>query len=119
MMEAIAHEQAKDLFGPMAEGELSSVEAKSLTAHLSGCAECRVDFQQYERAVVLVREVGRERAPEGFATSVMKRIRRRRRMDRFQGGRILAEISTIPGAEVLVPVLIAACVAALLFLLAP
>lgn len=118
MMETVAHERAQELFGPFIDGEIAPGEAADLRAHLTGCVECRSGFDEYEKAVTLLRDVGRERVPEGFATSVLRRVRRRRRQSRFAGGRLI-ELNTIPAAEVLVPILIAAAVAAVIIVAAP
>ena len=118
MMETVAHERAQELFGPFIDGEIAPAEAADLRQHLSGCVECRSGFDQYEKAVTLLRDTGREHAPEGFATTVLRRVRRRRRQSRFAGGRLI-ELNPIPAAEVIVPILIAAAVALLIVVAAP
>jgi anti-sigma factor RsiW len=118
MIEPVAHETAPELFGALLDGEISTSQEEGLRAHLSGCVECRTGFDRYERAISLVREVGREHAPEGFATTILRRVRRRRRLSHFNGARLL-EVTSTPAAEVMIPVLIAAAVAALIIFAAP
>ena len=117
-MELVVHQRAQELFGPMLEGDIAATQAASLQAHLTDCVECRTGFEQYERAISLVREVGREPAPQGFAARVLRRTRRRRRWSHLQGGRFL-ELTWFPAAEVMIPVLIAATVALLIIVMAP
>jgi anti-sigma factor RsiW len=118
-METLAHERAQELFGALLDGEIHATEEAGLRAHLTDCVECRTGFDQFEKAISLIRDVGRERAPEGFATRVLRRVRRRRRHTRLQGGRLLFEHGAFPAAEVIVPILIAAAVAALIIFAAP
>jgi anti-sigma factor RsiW len=116
-MQLVGHEQAQELFGPMLDGDIAATQAAGLRAHLSDCVECRTGFDQYEKAISLVRGIGREQAPEGFATRVLRRVRRRRRRN-LEGGRFV-EFTSMPAAEVMVPLLIAAVVAVTIVLLAP
>jgi anti-sigma factor RsiW len=117
-MELAAHERAQELFGPMLDGDIAATQAASLRAHLTDCAECRTGFDQYEKAISLVKDVGRERAPEGFATRVLRRVRRRRRRSNLDGGHLI-ELTSMPAAEVMVPLLIAAIVAVAIIAMAP
>lgn len=118
MNETMAHTEVQGLFGALLDGELPTSQAATLHTHLGACEECRTGYDRYARAVVLVRETGREHAPAGFARAVLRRVRRRRRAYGPAGSRWL-EVASFPSAEVMIPVCLAAAAAAVLVLAAP
>lgn len=114
----LAHNEAQKMFARLVDSDLPAREEAALRSHLDDCAECRRGFEKYERAVALVRSVGRERAPADFANQVMRRVRRRRRgAFGLQGARFFEEVS-IP-VEAAIPVILAAIVAAILVFASP
>jgi len=108
----LSHREATNLFPALIDQELADREAARLKAHLDGCVECREDWDRYSRAVTLVRKVEREPAPPALTSTILRRVRRRR----FRGLRALEFFDSnyrFP-YEVLLPILLAALVAALL-----
>lgn len=106
------HREARDLFLALADEELPEPQAKAVRSHLDGCEECRAGWDRYARTVQLVRKVEREKAPPMMASLVLNRVKRERRF----GLRKLHWAHThhrFP-VEVLIPLLLAAAVAAFL-----
>jgi hypothetical protein len=58
----------------LVDGELSPAEAVEVAEHLSKCAICRAAESARANSVRLVREHGAERAPDGFADAVKRKI---------------------------------------------
>ena len=114
MYAELSHREAKSLFGPWVDEELEAPQAQRLRAHLDDCADCRTGWQRYERVVKSTRALDKERAPEGLASIIARRVRRRR-----FGSRMMQLSSVHYGlpAEVIIPIILAVSVAALLFLL--
>jgi predicted anti-sigma-YlaC factor YlaD len=108
------HREARDLFLALADEELPEPQAKAVRSHLDGCEECRAGWDRYAQTVQLVRKVEREKAPPMMASLVLNRVKRERRF----GLRKLHWAHThhrVP-VEVLIPLLLAAAVAAFLVL---
>jgi predicted anti-sigma-YlaC factor YlaD len=108
------HREARDLFLALADEELPEPQAKAVRSHLDGCEECRAGWDRYARTVQRVRKVEREKAPPVMASLVLNRVKRERRF----GLRKLHWAHThyrFP-VEVLIPLLLAAAVAAFLVL---
>lgn len=103
-----AHAAAQALFSDRLEGELSPEARARLEAHLSTCAPCAEAYQRFARAVGLVREEPRPRAPTGLMRRILKRVRARRR----SRAAWFAEIRT-PAEGVIVVILAAAAAAVL------
>lgn len=110
----ISHTQAKALFPALIDEELGRREETELRAHLDTCVECRQGWDRYERAVSLVRKVDRERAPASLASVILRRVRRRK-SHLFRRAQALQLAYRVP-VEVIVPILVAAMVAALLLM---
>jgi anti-sigma factor RsiW len=108
----LTHREAKSLFGPLVDEELPGLEAVRLRAHLDGCDECRTGWQRYERVVKGARSLEREKAPPALATLISRRLRRRR-----FGARALTlhHANYRFPVEAVIPLLLAAAVAAMLF----
>jgi anti-sigma factor RsiW len=112
----LEHGEAQALFAPMVDHELPPKQEEALRSHLQACPDCQQGFEKYTRAVALVRSVGREKVPDDFTAQVLRRVRKRRRA--FfgpQGGRFFEHIN-IP-IEGSIAIIIAACLAALIFFL--
>jgi predicted anti-sigma-YlaC factor YlaD len=106
------HREARDLFLALADEELPEPQAEAVRSHLDGCEECRAGWTRYAKTVELVRKVEREKAPPMMASLVLNRVKRERRF----GLRKLHWAHThyrFP-VEVLIPLLLAAAVAAFL-----
>jgi len=110
----LSHREARNLFPALLDEELAEQEASRLQAHLVDCTECRSGWEGYSRAVKTVRELPREKAPPELAGNIMRRVRRRR----FQGLRAFerAQADYRVPYEVILPILLAAAVAAALLL---
>jgi predicted anti-sigma-YlaC factor YlaD len=108
------HREARDLFLALADEDLPEPQAKAVRSHLDGCDECRAGWDRYARTVQRVKKVEKEKAPPAMASLVMNRVKRERRF----GLRKLHLAHThhrFP-VEVLIPLLLAAAVAAFLVL---
>lgn len=92
---------------------LPEADAGRFQAELDGNDVLKQNFAQYRRAVSLLRQAPRERAPASLASMILRRTRRRRFSLQV---RRLTEAHRFP-AEIVIPLLIAA-VAALFLLLA-
>jgi anti-sigma factor RsiW len=116
---SLDHARARELFAPLLDAELPAAEVQLLRRHLSDCPQCQQGFLRYERAVELLRDAKRARAPAGFAARVLQRVRKRRRNSVLgaQGARFFQHVS-IP-VEAAIPILLAAAVAAALLFAAP
>jgi anti-sigma factor RsiW len=108
----LSHREAKDLFAPFVDEELPKLEALRLRAHLDDCDECRTGWQRYERVVRTTRGLTREKAPVGLVNAIMRRIRRRRFAARALA---LHQANYRIPVEMILPLLLAAGVAAMLF----
>ncbi|HOC93734.1 MAG TPA: zf-HC2 domain-containing protein [bacterium] len=67
-------ERIAALMDALVDGELSAAEAIEAAEHLSKCASCRAAERARAESVRLVREHGAERAPDGFAESVKRKL---------------------------------------------
>ena len=67
-------ERIAALMDALVDGELSAAEAIEAAEHLSKCASCRAAERARAESVRLVREHGSERAPDGFAESVKRKL---------------------------------------------
>lgn len=108
----LSHREAKDLFGAFVDDELGEGEERELRAHLDGCHECRTGWQSYERVVKGARGLDKLRAPPSLATLIARRVRRRRFGSRALH---LTQAHYRLPAEIILPILLAAAVAAMLF----
>lgn len=64
--------EARDLFSARADDRLTPQERVTLDTHLEACAECRLEWERFERTVSLLRAVQETRAPAGFAERVVE-----------------------------------------------
>lgn len=67
--------RARDLFGSFWDDEISRAEREWLEGHLSGCSECRREYEQYARSLELVASLPRHEASEGLVDRVLARTR--------------------------------------------
>jgi len=61
--------------------ELAPDEESLVRRHLAECPACAGEHERLALAVGSLRGLGRERAPEGFASRVLRRVRRERRSE--------------------------------------
>lgn len=80
MTGGISHTEAMGLYDPYLDARLALAERLRFESHLDGCEPCRTGYQKYERAVMMVRKLKRRKAPLGFSSAVMQRVRRDRRV---------------------------------------
>lgn len=111
------HQEVRSMFPALVDDELPGDLVANLRAHLATCAECRNGWVRYERAVSLVRQVPKEKPPAALTAAILRRIRRRKSQALRRDGR-LAMAYRVPYGVVL-PIVLAAAVAALLFFLLP
>ena len=110
MSAQLSHRETRALFLAFADEELPDDEARAVRSHLDGCDECQRGWQGYANTVQRLRQVERQRAPAALSAQVMARVKRQRR----SGLRRLTQLHAhyrLP-VEVLIPVLLAAAVAA-------
>jgi predicted anti-sigma-YlaC factor YlaD len=111
------HREAKALFFALADEELPEPQAKAVRSHLDGCEECRAGWDRYAKTVQRVRTVEREKAPPALTSLVLNRVKRERRFG-LRKLHLAHAYNRVP-VEVLIPLLLAAAVAAFLMLSAP
>jgi len=110
---SLNHAAARESFPALIDQELEPATEAQVRTHLVACDSCRQGFERYERAVEKVRALGRENAPDALATLILNRTRKRR------GLRNLVRVHNtyrLP-VEIILPVLLAAVIAALMMLL--
>ncbi|MET0405708.1 MAG: anti-sigma factor [Cystobacter sp.] len=106
------HRETRALFIAFADEELSAETAREVRFHLDACGECQRGWQAYSTTVNRVREVPRLQAPPALASQVLARVKRQRRFG-LRGLQLAHAHYRLP-VEVLIPVLLAAAVAAYL-----
>ena len=111
------HGQARALFFALADEELPEPQAQAVRSHLDGCEECRQGWDRYARTVERVRQVEREKAPPAMASLVLNRVKRERRFG-LRKLHLMHMNYRLP-VEILIPLLLAAAVAAFLVMSAP
>lgn len=108
----LSHSAAKAFFPALLDQELPAPEEAKVRGHLAECPSCNEGFVKYERAVMRVRNLERIRAPDLLATRILQRTKKRRGLRQI--ARVHAE-HRVP-VEILIPILMAAAVAAWLML---
>jgi anti-sigma factor RsiW len=110
----LSKNEVERLFVGAVDGALAEPEAKEFDAELSADPKLKAQFEKYQRAISLLKEAPREKAPDALASLILRRTRRRRFSMRTR------EIhdARFP-AEVIVPLLIAALVAMFMILASP
>ncbi len=110
----LVHAEITELFTPWIDAELAPAQEKALESHLAGCDACRASWDEFAGAVAAVRGVERYRLPAGFSRRVIARTRieRRKRL-----ARVREMVLPLVPAEVALPLLLIAAVAAVVLLL--
>ena len=117
MSTALQSTEVEELFAGAVDGSLSGSDDAKLKAALAGDAELKARFERYQKTIALLKGAPREKAPPALASMIMRRVRRRRGHDRRDMGMQQA-MYRVP-VEVIIPLLLGAMVAALLFFAAP
>lgn len=114
MSAQLNHRETRALFLALADEELPAEQALQVRSHLDGCGECQRGWQAYAGTLSRVRTVERHKAPERLASNVMLRLKRERR----SGLRklTLAHAHYRLPVEIIIPILLAAAVAAFIFM---
>jgi len=101
------------LFTGAVDGGLVDSDATRLRSELDADPELKARFEKYKKAVSLLKGAPKEKAPVALATTIMRRVRRRRVFDRrnLQWQHAMYRVPV----EVVIPLLLGAMVAALLF----
>jgi anti-sigma factor RsiW len=107
----------EELFSGAVDGALGAADDARLKAALAADPALARKFQQYQRTIALLKGAPREKAPAMLATTIMRRVRRRRAFDRRNVA--LQQVMYRVPVEVIIPVLLGVMVAALLFFAAP
>ena len=102
----MTHDEAQALFTARHDGELDAVAAADFEDHLSSCASCRAEWQEFERALGEVSGLRVLAPPADFVRRVEKTIDRRSR-GRFFGAPEPGAFAFVVGAVVVVLLLAA------------
>jgi anti-sigma factor RsiW len=113
----LSHRETRDLFLAFADEELPAEKAQDVQAHLDGCGECQQGWQRYAGTVLRLRQVEKHQAPHALSSAVMMRVKRQRGFA-LKRLHLMHAQYRLP-VEVLIPLLLAAAVAAFLILSAP
>ena len=114
MRRDLSKNEVERLFVGAVDHALAEPEAKEFDAELAADPELKAKFARYQRAISLLKETPKERAPDALASLILRRTRRRR----FQIRSRDLHNARFP-AEVVVPLLIAALVAMFMLLASP
>ncbi len=117
MRPELSKAELERLFVDAADEALNSRDAGQLDAELDADPVLKARFSKYQGALKRLRTAPREKAPEGLASVILRRVRRRR----VWGNRDLHTFHAnyrVP-VEVLVPILVGVLVAAFLIFAAP
>jgi len=110
----LSKNEVERLFVGAVDGALAEPDAKDFDAELAADPELKARFAKYQRAISLLKEAPKEKAPDALASMILRRTRRRR----FQLRSRDIQHAHFP-AEVVVPMLIAALVALFMLLASP
>jgi len=114
MSAQLSHRETRALFIAFADEDLPVDKAREVKSHLDGCGDCLQGWQRYESTLQRLKGVERHRAPAALSSQVLARVKRQRR----SGLRRLTQLHAhyrLP-VEIIIPVLLAAAVAAYLLL---
>jgi anti-sigma factor RsiW len=106
----ISKAEVERLFVGSVDGSLADSDAVRLNVELDSDAALKEKFQKYDRAVSLLKNLPREKAPVAMASLIVRRTRKRRFQNR---SRQVMDAWNVP-AEVVIPLMVAVLVAAFL-----
>ncbi len=78
----MTHEQVRERLSDYIEGSLSEEEHGLVEEHLTTCDSCRAELDALEKTLSMLSSLAPLQAPEGFASSVRYKMRRRGRRQR-------------------------------------
>jgi hypothetical protein len=107
---AIPKGELDELFVGAADASLADQDEAKLKAELDASPELKSSYDKYMRAVTLLKNEPREKAPDALASLVLRRVRRRRLFG--QRGLHTMHMNYRVPVEVLIPILIGVLVAA-------
>ena len=117
MSTALESTEVEELFSAAVDGSLNGSDDERLRAALAADPELKSRFERYQKTIALLKGAPREKAPVALATTIMRRVRRRRVWDR-RNAAMQQAMYRVP-VEVIIPLLLGVMVAALLFFAAP
>ena len=115
MRRELSKTEVEHLFTGAIDGALAEKEASEFDAELAANPELKAQFAKYQRAISMLRETPREKAPQALSSLILRRTRRRRT---FANRTRDIQNAHFP-AEVVVPMIIAALVAMFMLLSSP
>ncbi len=114
MRRELSKNDVERLFVGAVDDALPVKESSEFDAELAENPELKARFAKYQRAIALLKDVPKEKAPEALSSLILRRTRRRR----FQQRTREIQNAHFP-VEVVVPMLIAALVAMFMLLASP
>ena len=111
----LGHTEARDLFSAYVDEDLAEPEEERLLEHLDGCPECHQGLEHFEDTIAQVRGLPRHRLPVSFTRQVLRRAKHRNRRQRELAAFMVGPLR-VP-VEAAFPIILAAGVAVVLFLL--
>lgn len=117
MRTELSKAEVERLFVAAADDALVGGDAVRLRAGLEDDAALMGRFNQYQRAIALLKQAPREKAPLSLSSVIMRRVRRRRLWGRNSLHTMHMQYR-VP-VEVIIPILIGVMVAMFLFFAAP
>ena len=73
-------EKVRDRFSSLWEKELTPIEKKIVSEHLSSCPACQREFEQFEKTMRWLHSVGEVEVPDGFLPELHKKMEERKRI---------------------------------------
>jgi anti-sigma factor RsiW len=110
----LSKNEVERLFVGAVDDALPERDSKAFASELDENPELKARFAKYQRAVSLLKDAPKEKAPDALASMILRRTRRRR----FQLRTREIQNAHFP-VEVVVPMLIAALVAMFMLLASP
>ena len=110
----LSKDEVERLFVEAVDGALAEKEASEFDAQLAANPELKAQFAKYQRAISLLKQAPREKAPDALSSLILRRTRRRRFAVRTRD----IQSAHFP-AEVVIPMIIAALVAMFMLLASP
>lgn len=110
----LSKNEVERLFVGAVDGALAEKDSSEFDAELEADPKLKAQFANYQRAIALLKDAPKEKAPDALASLILRRTRRRRFSTRTR------ELynARFP-AEVIVPLIIAALVAMFMLLASP
>ena len=114
MRRELSKDEVERLFTGAVDGALAEKDASEFDAELAANPELTAQFAKYQRAISMLKETPREKAPDALSSLILRRTRRRRFANRTRE----IQHAHFP-AEVVIPMIIAALVAMFMLLSSP